>query len=171
MFCTKCGTQLNDNAKFCTTCGSAVAADPVTPIVTEEETQVLTPETNEVQEPVANVQEAPVVEPQPVPVAEPVKAPQPTQNAYNYNQQPQQGSYNSGQPVQPPQNNYGYRPPLTGYYTPTETVKNVLRENLASPMFLTIVILFSVILFFNLISPLFTTSSLAYVFELLEEVM
>jgi phage shock protein C len=28
MFCTQCGTRLDDSARFCTLCGKAVGADP-----------------------------------------------------------------------------------------------------------------------------------------------
>ena len=53
MFCTKCGAQLEDGAKFCTFCGAPVRASG----------QAAVP---------------PVPEPQPVPVPQPTPAPQPT---------------------------------------------------------------------------------------------
>lgn len=31
MFCRQCGTELNDQAAFCTACGKAVAAEPARP--------------------------------------------------------------------------------------------------------------------------------------------
>jgi phage shock protein C len=30
MFCTQCGTRLDDNARFCTACGKPVGAEPAT---------------------------------------------------------------------------------------------------------------------------------------------
>ncbi|MBR3802882.1 MAG: zinc-ribbon domain-containing protein [Clostridia bacterium] len=64
MFCQKCGSQLNDGSKFCTTCGAPVAPvvqEPVAPVVQEPVAPVvLEPVAPVVQEPVAPVVLEPV---------------------------------------------------------------------------------------------------------------
>lgn len=41
MFCSKCGAQLNEGAKFCTVCGTAVPQQAEPPQPSENETQIL----------------------------------------------------------------------------------------------------------------------------------
>ncbi len=60
MFCTKCGSELREGVKFCTSCGAAVEA----PTLVVEETPVV--ESAPVVEEISVVEEAPVVEPTPV---------------------------------------------------------------------------------------------------------
>ncbi len=91
MFCTQCGAQQEDNARFCTVCGAALQQAEPTPVAVEQPAP------------------APVVEqPAPAPVVEqPAPAPQqpvytqPTQPAQPVYTQPAQPVY--GQPVQPQQ--------------------------------------------------------------------
>lgn len=76
MFCTKCGKELAENAKFCNACGTPnpLAAAPAAPVQ-----EPVTPVIPVAQEPVAPVVEtpvaAPVVEESVAPVAAPVAAP------------------------------------------------------------------------------------------------
>jgi len=126
MFCTNCGTTLNDGAAFCTNCGQKmapassvaqpVAAAPVEPVAATPEAYaapvqpVADPYAQPVApQPVADPYAQPVA-PQPVadPYAQPV-APQPAVDPYAQNayaQQPVQGAYT--QPIQQPvqQNTY-----------------------------------------------------------------
>lgn len=59
MFCTKCGTQLNDNAVFCTNCGNKVGATAAETTATTNEATTTTTE---------------VPTPAPTPVEDPAKA-------------------------------------------------------------------------------------------------
>ena len=65
MFCSNCGRQLPDSAKFCPDCGQPIKI-PGKPIVTEPEA-----------EPVVEPEPVPVAAPEPVTEPEPVKAPEP----------------------------------------------------------------------------------------------
>ena len=65
MFCSNCGKQLPDNAKFCPDCGQ--------PIIIPETTYVSEPEP----EPVPVAAPEPVKEPEPVRAPEPVRVPDP----------------------------------------------------------------------------------------------
>ncbi|MBQ7386235.1 MAG: zinc ribbon domain-containing protein [Ruminococcus sp.] len=95
MFCSKCGTQVQEGAAFCANCGNSLAAAPVAEPVAEVATPV-------VEAPVEVA--APAVE-APVEVATPVAAPvyqEPTYQAPTY-QEPtyqQAPTYNTA-PVQP----------------------------------------------------------------------
>ena len=86
MFCTNCGAQVPDGSKFCTHCGSPIAAAPapapapVPPAPTPEPVVPSVPEPAPVPEPVATPTPEPVVPPAPVPpapVPEPAPAPEP----------------------------------------------------------------------------------------------
>ena len=55
MFCSKCGTQLNDDAAFCSACGNAVAQPQAAPV----ETPVTPAEQAPVQAPVQTTPQAP----------------------------------------------------------------------------------------------------------------
>ena len=73
MFCTKCGKELAENAKFCNACGTPnpLAAAPAAPVQ-----EPVTPVIPVAQEPVAPVVETPVAAPVvETPVAAPVAAP------------------------------------------------------------------------------------------------
>lgn len=69
MFCSNCGKQLPDNAKFCPDCGQPIII-PEKPIVKEPE-----PEPVKAPEPVAAPE--PAKAPEPVAAPEPVRAPEP----------------------------------------------------------------------------------------------
>ena len=70
MFCTKCGAQLNDGARFCGVCGTPVSSpnEPVAPGAGATPASAPTP-----------VSAAPAVQPAPAPVVQPTPAPAPTQ--------------------------------------------------------------------------------------------
>ena len=82
MFCTKCGAQLPDDARFCSKCGAPVAATPEpapapTPAPEPKSEPVPAPEPP-VPAPVPSAPEpAPAPEPEPAPTPEPVPAPEP----------------------------------------------------------------------------------------------
>ncbi len=77
MFCSNCGKQAPDGAKFCTGCGSPLAAPaaPVAPVVEAAPAPVVETTPTPVAEPVAPV--VPVSEPTPVPVVEPTPVVEP----------------------------------------------------------------------------------------------
>lgn len=72
MFCTKCGKELAEGAKFCNACGTPNALAAAAPVVTPVAPVVETPVAPVAEEPVAPVVETPVVE---APVAAPVQEP------------------------------------------------------------------------------------------------
>ena len=80
MFCTNCGAQVPDGSKFCTHCGSPIAAAPAPAPAPEPPAPA--PEPAPVPEPVATPTPEPVVPPAPVPPAPvppaPVPEPAPT---------------------------------------------------------------------------------------------
>lgn len=89
MFCTNCGAQVPDGSKFCTHCGSPIAAAPapapapVPPAPAPEPVVPSAPEPAPVPEPVAApvpeppTPEPPASAPEPAPVPEPVATPAP----------------------------------------------------------------------------------------------
>ena len=90
MFCSKCGSKIEDGALFCQSCGTKVEA-PVAPIVDATPVVEAAPEVEVAPEVAAE----PVVEP--TPVVEPVYAePTPVTPVYNANeyQQPENTNYN-----------------------------------------------------------------------------
>ena len=70
MFCTKCGAQLNDGARFCGVCGTPVSSpnEPVAPGVGATPASAPAP-----------VSAVPAVQPAPAPVVQPTPAPAPAQ--------------------------------------------------------------------------------------------
>ncbi|MCI5950046.1 MAG: zinc ribbon domain-containing protein [Coriobacteriaceae bacterium] len=88
MFCTNCGAQVPDGSKFCTHCGSPIAAAPapapapVPPAPAPEPVVPPVPEPVPAPEPTAApvptpVDEAPQAAPEPAPMPEPVATPAP----------------------------------------------------------------------------------------------
>lgn len=78
MFCPKCGNQLPDGAKFCSSCGSPVNEQPVTPAMPVEPVMSAIP--TMITEPV--VAEQPVIAEQPVVPEQPVMPEQPFAPAF-----------------------------------------------------------------------------------------
>lgn len=81
MFCTNCGAQVPDGSKFCTHCGSPIAAAPA-PAPAPEPVVPPVPEPVPAPEPTAApvptpVDEAPQAAPEPAPMPEPVATPAP----------------------------------------------------------------------------------------------
>lgn len=128
MFCTECGTKLDDGATFCTNCGHQIpAAAAVTTIAAETvATPVAEPVATPVAEPVATPVAEPVVTPAAAPVATPVAAPAMSQPMYSepaaqsmYSQPTGQSMYSEpmGQNTTAygtTQNTYGNNQPMYG---------------------------------------------------------
>ena len=72
MFCPNCGTQLDDNAKFCASCGTSIGEETPAEPVQPEQPAFTPPPPVIPQEP---------VQPAPVPMPQPVQQPYPQQEA------------------------------------------------------------------------------------------